>query len=201
MARQAERGGGDVQVNDTNRNKRSIGRLALLCFVLQLALAPNIGFGDGRANFALIFAAVVALGIGGRTGVLSGFLAGLVFDLSTTGPIGLMALLLTVSSFLMGREGRNRLSEDSAASFVTFGVHDLLVCLAYHLTMLLVGQAQSLSDVVFARTLPTFVLTLVFFIPFALYYVRPGGGGTPGLGRHSRTGRAARGGRYSLGKL
>lgn len=99
-----------MQVKDSNKNKRSIGWLALACLVLQLAVAPNFGIGNGRINFALIFSAVVALTIGGRTGVLCGFLAGFVFDLSTTGPVGLMALLLTVSSFQMGMECRNRLS-------------------------------------------------------------------------------------------
>lgn len=190
-----------MQVKDSNRNKRSIGWLALACLVLQLAVAPNFGIGNGRINFALIFSAVVALTIGGRTGVLCGFLAGVVFDLSTTGPVGLMALLLTVSSFQMGMECRNRLSEDLGPSVILFAIHALVVSLVYHLAMLVVGQASSAFDVIVLRMLPTFFLTVLAFAPFAYIYSRGGGNGLD-LGRKSaRGGHAKHGSKYSLGKL
>ena len=189
-----------MQVNDTNRNKRSIGWLALLCLVLQLAVAPNMGIGNGRINFALIFAGIVALTIGGRTGVICGFLGGLVFDLSTTGPVGLMALLLTVASFVMGIEVRNRLVEDYAPSIVVFLIHCFIVSLVYHLAMFLVGQADSVYDVFVLRTLPTFILTSVAFIPFAYFYSRGRGNG-PSLGTGGRGSHAKKGAKYSLGKL
>ena len=80
-----------MRVADKNRDRRDTLTLALVCMVCQLALAPNIGIGNGRANFALVFTACVAFNAGGRRGVLAGFFAGLVFDLSTTGPVGLMA--------------------------------------------------------------------------------------------------------------
>ena len=38
--------------------------------------------------------------------------------------------------------------------------------------MLLVGQADSLLDVLVFRTLPTALLTFVFFLPFAYYFSR-----------------------------
>ena len=44
-----------MQVADKNRDRRGTLVLAIVCAVLQLALAPNIGIGNGRANFALIF--------------------------------------------------------------------------------------------------------------------------------------------------
>jgi len=42
-----------MQVKDSNKNKRSIGWLALACLVLQLAVAPNFGIGNGRINFEI----------------------------------------------------------------------------------------------------------------------------------------------------
>ena len=81
-----------MQVADRNREARTTVVLAVACLVLQLALAPNLALGNGRANFALVFAACVALTKGGQRAVISGFVAGLVFDLSTTGPVGLMAV-------------------------------------------------------------------------------------------------------------
>lgn len=187
-----------MQVKDTNKNKRSIGWLALACLVLQLAVAPNLALGNGRINFALIFSAVVALTIGGRTGVFCGFLAGLVFDLSTTGPIGLMALLLTISSFQMGMECRNRLAGEIGPSMILYAIHALLVSLFYHLAMLIVGQASSIFDVIVQRTLPTFLLSVIAFITFAIFYSR--GDGT-GLSGRQRGGRPKKGSRYNIGNI
>ena len=142
--------------------------LAIICGVCQLALAPNIGLGNGRANFALIFSACVALQAGGTRG----FFAGLFFDLSTTGPVGLMAFCLTVSSFVLGLQERNRMSGDLMVTLALFGGASLGVSLVYHLAMLLVGQADSILDVLVFRTLPTTLLTIVFFVPFAYYFSR-----------------------------
>lgn len=161
-----------MQVADKNRETRSTVVLALICGVAQLALAPNVGIGNGRANFALIFSACLSLLVGGRRAVVAGFLSGLFFDLSTTGPVGLMAFCLTVSSYVLGLEERNRMSGDLAVTLTLFTGADLLVSLVYHLAMLLVGQADSLLDVVVFRTLPTALLSLLLFLPFAYYFCR-----------------------------
>ena len=146
--------------------------LAIICGVCQLALAPNIGLGNGRANFALIFASCVALQVGSTSGVIAGFAAGLLFDLSSTGPIGLMAFCLSVSSYLLGMEQRSRMAGDLMVTLALFGGASLGVSLVYHLAMLLVGQADSILDVLVFRTLPTTLLTIVFFVPFAYYFSR-----------------------------
>lgn len=151
--------------------------LPLVCAVLQLAIAPQIGLGNGRINFMLILAACIALRSGGRTGVIWGFLAGLFFDLSTTGPIGLMAAELTLCSWVLGRECRNRLSEDRSANLIAFGVADLLVSLGYSLAMLATGNASGFLATVFLRALPMAVLTFVFFLPFLHVLGRPQAGG------------------------
>lgn len=184
-----------MQVRDTNRNKKSIGALAVVCAVVHLAIAPNIGLGAGRANIALVFAGIVALSIGGRSGVLAGFLAGLAYDMTTTGPVGLMALLLTVCSYTLGTEERNRLADDPTASTAVFAIADCAVCLAYHITMLLVGQADSVVDALVARTLPSFVLTLIAFLIFTYILNRGSGNGNgASRGRHG-------GNHYTLGNL
>ena len=85
-----------MRLTDRNRDVHNIVLLAIVCLVLQLALAPNIALLQGHANFACIFAMLIALSIGGRTGTICGFVAGILYDLSSTSPIGLMALLLTV---------------------------------------------------------------------------------------------------------
>ena len=173
-----------MQVADRNRSNRTITILAIVCAVCELAFAPNIGLGLGRANFALVFAACVALTKGGRTGVICGFAAGLFFDLCTTGPIGLMALFATISSYFLGMEVRNKLATDSLRCVGEFAVSTLVVSLFYHLMMLVLGQGSSFFDAVFLRTLPTAVLTVIAFLPFWFVLARSGSVGS-NLGAHS----------------
>jgi len=184
-----------MQVSNKNKDHRSILVLAVVCGVLQLALAPNIGLGNGRANLALVFSACVALTVGGKKSVLAGFFAGLFFDLSTTGPIGLMSLLLCVSSYLMGLQGRNRITGDLGLTMGAFTIHSLGVSLAYHVAMLLVGEAGGLFDVVVLRTLPTALLTVVAFIPFAIWLTRAQPSG-PNLG--GGRGRSSHGSHFNM---
>lgn len=175
-----------MQVKDKRRSWRGIAVLGIVCLVFQLALAPNISLGNGHANFALVFAAVVALTTGGGTGVVCGFLAGLIFDLSSTGPIGLMAFLLTAMAYPLGMEVRDRLAEDAYMTYLPVAVACLIVSFVYNLAMLLVGEASSVLDLIVFRTLPTALLTFVAYIPFALVlgHTRRAGGkrlGTPSV--------------------
>ncbi len=186
-----------MQVKDSNRNRRDFGVLALICLVLQLALAPNVGIGSGRANFALVFAGITSLLVGGRPAVLCGFVSGLVFDLSSTGPIGLMACLLTIGSFAVGIEARNRLADDFRRSMATFAPFAGIVSVLYHLTMLLVGDASSLVDVIIRRALPTVILTVLGFAPFA-YVISHATGSTLSLGGKPSKSARSHGSRYDL---
>ena len=189
-----------MQVKDSNRYRRDFGVLAALCIVLQVAVAPNIALGNGRANFGLVFAAIVSMAVGGQLGVVCGFLAGFVFDLSTTGPIGLMSFLLTISSFLMGMGAHNRMADEFVGSMRTFAIFAAAVSLFYHIAMLLVGDATSLMDVVFLRAVPTTVLTVLAFVPFA-YVVSHETGNSLTLGGKPSKSSRSHGSRYDLGNL
>ena len=185
-----------MQVKDSNKNRRDFGVLAIVCLVLQIAIAPNIAIGNGRANFGCVFAGIVSLLVGGQLSVLCGFLAGFFFDLSTTGPIGLMTFLLTIGSYLLGIEARNRLADDFRGSITTFAVFASAISVAYHVAMLLVGDATSLIDVVFLRSVPTIVLTVLAFAPFA-YVIAHATGSSLTLGGKSSKSRG-HGSRYNL---
>lgn len=174
-----------MQVANRNREVRTIIILAVLCLVLQLAIAPNVALGSGRANFALIFTACVALISGGGTAVVGGFVSGLLFDLSSTGPIGLMAFCLTLMGYVLGVMLREQLAGDPVAILVHVGMCALVVSLAYHLAMLLVGATSSFVDTFVYRALPTALLTFVFFLPFAYVFGRMRARSTGLGGRHA----------------
>ncbi len=166
-----------MQVKDSSKNRRSGIALAVVCLLLQVMLSPHIGMGNGRFNFAIVYAGVYALSVGGKQAVVSGFFAGLLFDLLSTGPIGLMSGLLTVLSFALGKEERNRFSDGFVSSLSAFGVGSLLVVLVYHLTMMMLGDSANLFDLVFLRVFPTFALTFLGFLPFAYLQLRKTGSG------------------------
>ncbi len=161
-----------MQIANKSRDNKSAVLLAVLCLVLQLAVSSNIGLGNGRANFALIFSACYALTQGGPRSVVVGFFSGLIFDLSATTPIGLMALILSVSSYLLGAEARNRMSGDFGGSVVLEALAALGTSVAYCLGMLISGQSSSIVDALILRALPMAFLTILFFLPFAYYYSR-----------------------------
>lgn len=177
-----------MQVKDANKSRVSTLVVGLICLLLQLGVAPNLGLGEGRMNLALVYAACYALVVGGRRGVVMGFVSGLVYDLSTTGPLGLMTMLLTIMSYFLGIEERDRFADGFPQSLVTFGIASLVVEFAYHFVMLMMGQASSLTDVLFVRTLPSFALTFVVFMPFSYYFTREALGARPRRAHRQRGG-------------
>ena len=157
-----------MQIQDRNRQRKTVIVLAVLSAVLQLTFAHVIGLAGGHPNFAFVFAACISLMFGGTFGVVSGFAAGLFFDLTTTGPMGLMSLLLTVCSFVLGSHVRNNFAENPQVAYAQGGIAAFFVSLVYSLAMLFTGDATSIVDVIFFRALPTALLTFVVYLPFAL---------------------------------
>ena len=160
-----------MQVADKSKNTRTFLALGIICLVLQLTLAPNLGIAGGRANFALVFVACSAPLLDSGRAALGGFLSGLVLDLSGSAPIGLMAFCLTIAGYVLSLE-RDRATGEFLPTLVRGACASLAVALVYHLAMLFVGQASSLIDVIVFRTLPTTLLTTVALAPFAYYFSR-----------------------------
>jgi len=181
-----------MQVKDRNRNRRNIGLLALIALVLQLGIAPAITLGQGHPNFMFVFAAVVALSIGGQTGVVTAFVAGLLMDLSSTGPLGLSSLLFCISCYILGMEVRDRIAEEPGMTVIPFAVAALGVSLCYGIAMLLYGASESLLEAIVFRALPSTLLTILGYLPFLFVMGRAGAGPLRGGGGKHRS-------RYTLG--
>ena len=120
-----------------------------------------------------------------RNNYLLNRLSGLFFDLCTTGPIGLMALLTTVASYLLGMEVRNKIATDGFRTIVDFAIAAFAVSLVYHLMMIVLGDGVSVFDALFLRTLPTVLLTVIAYLPFVLILSHRDGGGSSFGGAHS----------------
>lgn len=178
-------------VNDTNKRRRTVTILAVICAVLQVGFAPHLVIANGQPNFLLIFAGLVALQTGGSYAVVAGFLAGLFFDLVTTGPIGLMAGLLTVLGLVLGLGERSRLTDEAAGAVRLFAMGAAAVELLYQAGLAVAGQGAGIAEMLFARWLPSTVWDILLFLPFCwvLGHMQTG---TPQLG-NKRKGKGRKG--------
>ena len=162
-------------VNDQASSRRISAVLAVVLAVLQLALVPNVGILGGRANLALVLAACACLGGEVRSAPVIGCLSGLFYDMTGTGPIGLMALLLTLLAWAYAATGRTRVADDVPAALAIFAPSAVGVGVVYALILLATGQASSFVDVVFLRAVPGAALDcLAFWIVGTLLSRMPG---------------------------
>ncbi len=148
-----------MEVRDRHRAHRTIAVLAAVCVVLQLSLAPQISVFGGTVNFLMVLAGAVALSYGSSAGVVCGFLAGLLYDLTTPVPAGLMMLVLTVGGFALGYGGRNRVAESYASSLKVFGGFALAANVVYGIGLFLTGVEGSILVAIFGHGVVCAVLT------------------------------------------
>ena len=180
-------------VNDTGKFRRVSIVLAVVLALLQLSIAPNVGILGGRANLALVLAACLCLGGDAAKGPAIGFACGLFYDLAGSGPIGLMALLLTLLGFALSAGGHSRVADDPTASVVLFVPAALIVEGVYAIVLLVFGQASSFVDVVLMRALPGAVLDCLCMVIVAFVLSRTAGSNGTFGGRHSGGGLSMKG--------
>lgn len=175
-------------VNDPTKVRRQTVILALVLGLLQIAVAPNIGIGSGRANLALVFVGCMCMGSESSTAPFYGFFAGLFYDLVGSGPIGLMALILTAAAWILSLAGQTKPSEDLGSALAFYGPVAAVVNVVYAIVLLISGQAESFIATIVFHALPAIILDIAVFALVAFIMGRTS---TPssGLGsaRHSRS--------------
>ncbi len=159
-------------VNDQNQRTRRLAILCIVCFVLQLAIAPFIAIGAGHVNFCLICAFTAAFMGGGVAPIWVAFISGIFFDLTSTTPVGLMALLLVLAAFLLNPGDRDRLVDEPVRCLRDGAIMVLGVELVYQLMLLLVAPGAPFIDMVFLRWLPASLLDWLCLVPFVLVLSR-----------------------------
>ncbi len=76
---------------------------AVIAVLLQIIVAPNIAIGTAVPNFMLGYIVVIAITMSQTCGLVMPFVMGLIFDLIGGGPIGAMALLFVLITFVLSR--------------------------------------------------------------------------------------------------
>lgn len=155
---------------DTPQTSRSLAILAIVCFVLQVALAPQISVFGGRINFMLILAGVVALSEDAQKAVITAFFAGLFYDLTAAVPVGLMSLLLSVGAFVLAHASGSAGSGLSPLSVQFFSVFALAVSLINGVALMILGSEGSIVAALFSHGLTSAIITSIVAIPFMMLY-------------------------------
>lgn len=139
-------------------NRLAATTLALvLAAFLQVALAPSMSIAGVVPNLLLILVVTVALVEGPAWGAGTGFAAGLLFDLVSTGPVGPMALVMTVTGYVAGLLQANLFAAGWLGPLTVLFVASLANSLAYGIVLQVVGQLGSFWRTVVTVMLPTAV--------------------------------------------
>ncbi len=125
--------------------------------VLQAALAPYLSIGGVTPNFLFLVVVTLALTEGPTAGASAGFAAGLIFDLIGTGPVGPMALVLTVTGYLAGLLHEQMFAEGWLLPITVLAIAAFGSELAYALLLGLLGEGGSLWTVLWTKVLPATV--------------------------------------------
>jgi rod shape-determining protein MreD len=83
-----------------------------LALLLQTVLAPNIAILNAVPNFVLGFVVLNAMFCGNIRSSLTGFSLGLLYDLTTQGPLGVMPLVFAIVSYSVSSLNKELFSDN-----------------------------------------------------------------------------------------
>ena len=133
-----------MQLHDPARPGAPAPALIAVACVLQVAHSPQVSILGGTFNFMLVLSLVLALSRGPGPAGGAGFACGLFFDLTSTAPVGLMALILTLSAFTVSFASRGSLGGLNADTMRFIGVAALIANMAYGLCLFFLGDQGDL---------------------------------------------------------
>ncbi len=127
------------------------------CFValvLQVSIAPAVALFSAQPNFLLAFAVAVAIVAPGTTGPVLPFVLGLLYDLTGSGPVGGMALLLVVACFIASRVFLVLDNDTIFMPIAIFVAVALVVELSYGILLIACGLQANPVEALLTRALP-----------------------------------------------
>lgn len=154
------------ELNSSGPSRGRLSGIAVACILLHLALAPQINLFGGVFNFMLVLTVSLSISLDSRTMVYVGFFSGLLYDLTTTGPIGLMSLLLALVGYGVALVSRGLASGVGMETLRVVIAAILGVNLIYSIAMLGLGVESSVLAAIGVHGLASTVLDVVASIPF-----------------------------------
>jgi rod shape-determining protein MreD len=182
-------------------------RLALVLIVTLIAqtvVVDNMAIFGVRLDLWIVVTVAAGLGTSADRGAAVGFLCGVIFDLTQNGPIGLGALVMTVSGYLVGSVARSVVGASRWIPVLAATATTSVAVSAYIVMGILLGERAWLDtrmvQVVVVVTVGAALLTppMVRIMAWTdgepLGISRPGGR-TGSRGRFGRSSSGRRGGR------
>ena len=125
------------------------------------------GFSIGRGSAGLLLVTIVSLALlrGSVFGAVAGFAAGLLFDVSVYGQLGLTSLLLTLAGFWTGRYGETTGRDRAHAPFLSVVVITVLYELGGLFVRFLLGQPAPVWRLLFDTLPGELLLNLILTAP------------------------------------
>lgn len=121
--------------------RRRIVVVTVVFVLAHLILAPHVRIMCATPGFLLVLTGCLAFLDGPRTGTLAGFVLGLTFDLTGSGPVGLSALLGSVAGYALGSARPGLLAEGWRAPAGLFAVCALVYNALYLVFLLVFGTS------------------------------------------------------------
>ncbi|MDR3315367.1 MAG: rod shape-determining protein MreD [Coriobacteriales bacterium] len=137
-----------------------IGSLAAV--LLQVIVAPNIAIRGVVPNCVLVFSVVIAIYNNRTLSCSLGFVLGIVFDLLSSGPIGVMPLVLCVLAYSVSSLNKDMFSGGWVVEVLLLLVASLLGELLYGALLNIVGYDIHFANSLINRILPSAVFDAAF---------------------------------------
>lgn len=154
---------------------------ALIAFLAQIIIAPNIVIASIMPNFLLVY--IIALSIAvpeQKTLLIFAFILGLLADLSGHGPVGAMSFLFVLASFAASRVFVVLNNETTFMPVLIFVLSIFLTELLYGAFMLVFGVQAGPLEVFVYRALPCTLYDCVaalIIYPLTLKFIRSSAAG------------------------
>ena len=136
------------------RENLVVGIGAVVAVVLQIVVAPNIALFSAQPNVLLAYVLVVAIVRPLEAGPVLPFVLGLVFDVLGTGPVGGMAFLFVLVSFVASRAFAVLDNDTVFMPLTILVVATFAVEMLYGALLIALGLAVSPIDAFLYRALP-----------------------------------------------
>ncbi len=133
--------------------------------ILQGSWFAGLSIGQGSAGVLLVTIVSLALLRGSVVGTASGFAAGLVYDISVFGQLGLTSLLLTLAGYWTGRYGETTGRDRAHAPLLSVAVITVLYELGSLFVRFLIGEPAPFWRVLLHALPGELVLNLILTAP------------------------------------
>jgi rod shape-determining protein MreD len=139
--------------------------IVFVAAILQGSWFDALSLGRGSAGLLLVTIVSLALLRGSVFGAGAGFAAGLCYDISTYGQLGLTSLLLTLAGFWTGRYGETTGRDRAHAPFLSVVVITILYELGGLIVRFLIGEPAPAGKLIFGALPGELLLNLILTAP------------------------------------